>query len=118
MWQPFAKSPGQWKIPGSSTRCRNNGRTYLASTQGKERKNALQLLSEIVNDGNADLCDDALELAAQNGRTDTDSLRQCYYMVAKKEYRPDPLQLTSGPMLNYNPNLSIYDGLMGGDAHG
>ena len=39
-------------------------------------------------------------------------------MVAKKEYRPDPLQLTSGPMLNYNPNLSIYDGLMGGDAHG
>lgn len=81
-------------------------------------QNALQLLSEIVNDGNADLCDDALELAAQNGRTDTDSLRQCYYMVAKKEYRPDPLQLTSGPMLNYNPNLSIYDGLMGGDAHG
>ena len=60
----------------------------------------------------------ALELAAQNGRTDTDSLRQCYYMVAKKEYRPDPLRLTSGPMLNYNPNLSIYDGLMGGDAHG
>lgn len=101
----FHQMPQQWQ-------------TYLASTQGKERKNALQLLSEIVNDGNADLCDDALELAAQNGRTDTDSLRQCYYMVAKKEYRPDPLQLTSGPMLNYNPNLSIYDGLMGGDAHG
>ena len=101
----FHQMPQQWQ-------------TYLASTQGKERKNALQLLSEIVNDGNADLCDDALELAAQNGRTDTDSLRQCYYMVAKKEYRPDPLRLTSGPMLNYNPNLSIYDGLMGGDAHG
>ena len=101
----FHQMPQQWQ-------------TYLASTQGKERKNALQLLSEIVNDGNADLCDDALELAAQNGRTDTDSLRQCYYMVAKKEYRPDPLQLTSGPMLNYNPDLSIYDGLMGGDAHG
>lgn len=101
----FHQMPQQWQ-------------TYLASTQGKERKNALQLLSEIVNDGNANLCDDALELAAQNGRTDTDSLRQCYYMVAKKEYRPDPLQLTSGPMLNYNPNLSIYDGLMGGDAHG
>ena len=101
----FHQMPQQWQ-------------TYLDSTQGKERKNALQLLSEIVNDGNADLCDDALELAAQNGRTDTDSLRQCYYMVAKKEYRPDPLQLTSGPMLNYNPNLSIYDGLIGGDAHG
>ena len=101
----FHQMPQQWQ-------------TYLDSTQGKERKNALQLLSEIVNDGNADLCDDALELAAQNGRTDTDSLRQCYYMVAKKEYRPDPLQLTSGSMLNYNPNLSIYDGLIGGDAHG
>ena len=84
----------------------------------KERKNALQLLSEIVNDGNADLCDDALELAAQNGRTDTDSLRQCYYMVAKKEYRPDPLKMTSGPILNYNPNLSVFDGLMGGDVRG
>lgn len=26
MWQPFAKSPEQWKTPGSSTRCRNSGR--------------------------------------------------------------------------------------------
>lgn len=88
---------------------------YLASTAGKERKNALQLLNEIVTDGNSALCDDALELAAENGRTDADSLRQCYYMIAKKEYRPDPLRLGAAPVLNYDPNLSVYDGLMGGE---
>lgn len=88
---------------------------YLASTAGRERKNALQLLNEIVTDGNSALCDDALELAAENGRTDADSLRQCYYMIAKKEYRPDPLRLGAAPVLNYHPNLSAYDGLMGGE---
>ena len=83
---------------------------YLIQTTGKERKSALQLLEEIVSDGNAGLCDDTLLLAKENGRTDTDSLRQCYYMIAKREYRPTPLILT--------PNLSAYDGLMGGEAHG
>ena len=57
-------------------------------------------------------------MAAANGRADVDSLRQCYYMIAKKEYRPDPLKLSGAPLLNYNPNLSAYDGLMGGAAHG
>ncbi len=100
----FRQMPQQWQ-------------DYLSSIQGKERKSALQLLSEIINDGNASLCDDALELAVMNGRTDIDSLRQCYYLVAKKEYRPDPLNLTAAPMLNYDPNLSVYDGLMGGEVH-
>ncbi len=90
---------------------------YLSATKGKERKSALQLLSEIVADGNSELCDDALKLAAANGRADVDSLRQCYYMIAKKEPRPAPLKLSGGPLLNYNPNLSAYDGLMGGDVH-
>ena len=55
-----------------------------------------------------------------NGRTDADSMRQCYYMIAKKEYRPEPLKMISNaPVLNYNPNLSAYDGLTaGGEAHG
>ncbi len=57
---------------------------YLASTKGKERKSALQLLSEIVADGNSEFCDDALEMAAANGRADVDSLRQCYYMIARR----------------------------------
>lgn len=90
---------------------------HLTQTQGKERKNALQLLREIVSDGNAPLCEDALILAGENGRTDTDSIRQFYYMIAKKEHRPQPLCLLScAPSLNYNPNLAAYDGLMGGEA--
>ena len=89
---------------------------YLSSTEGRERKSALQLLSEIVTDGNAVLCDDALELAAENGRTDVSSLRQCYYMIAKKEYRPAPLHFDSTPILNYQPDLSAYDGLIGGEG--
>ena len=93
---------------------------HLEQSRGKDRKNALQLLSEIVRDGNAALCDDVLELAGMNGRTDADSMRQCYYMIAKKEYRPEPLKMISNaPALNYNPNLSAYDGLTaGGEAHG
>jgi transposase len=93
---------------------------HLEQSRGKDRKNALQLLQEIVRDGNAALCNDVLELAGVNGRTDADSMRQCYYMIAKKEYRPEPLKMISdAPALNYNPNLSAYDGLMvGGEAHG
>ena len=77
----------------------------------------MQLLSEIVTDGNAGLCNDALDLAVENGRTDADSLRQCYYMIARKEYRPAPLKLASAPVMDYHPNLSAYDSLMGGDEH-
>ena len=90
--------------------------SYLSQSQGKERKSALQLLNEIVSDGNAELCEDALALAGENGRTDADSIRQCYYLIAKKEHRPVPLKLPT-PALNYNPSLSVYDGLMGGDEH-
>ncbi len=91
-------------------------REHLRQTQGKERKSALTLLSEIVSDGNAALCEDALALAGECGRADADSIRQCYYMIAKKEYHPQPLHLSaSTPALNYNPSLSAYDGLTGGE---
>ena len=90
--------------------------SFLSQSQGKERKSALQLLHEIVSDGNAELCEDALALAGENGRTDADSIRQCNYLIAKKERRPLPLKLPP-PALNYNPSLFVYDGLMGGDEH-
>ena len=93
-------------------------REHLSEVSGTERKSALELLREIVDDGNASLCDDALELAAESGRTDADSVRQCYYMIARKEYRPDPLRLANAPSLHYHPNLSAYDSLMGGETHG
>lgn len=90
----------------------------LSKSKGRERKDALRLLDEMVRDGNASVCEDTLSLAAENGRTDPDSIRQCYYMIAKKEFRPKPLELrTSAPQLCYNPNLTAYDGLTGGGSH-
>ena len=87
----------------------------LAQAKGQERKSALRLLSEMVRDGNAGLCDEALALAAENGRTDSDSIRQCYYIIARKEFRPEPLELKiPAPKLGYDPNLTAYDGLTGG----
>jgi len=91
---------------------------HLLSIKGKKRKDALRLLAEIVQDGNADLCNETLALAVECGRTDTDSLRQCYYTITKQERRPSPLTLIpSVPSLNYTPDLCIYDGLTGGTKH-
>lgn len=90
---------------------------HISNTQGRERKNALMLLSEIVSDGNRDVCEEAIELAAENGRIDTDSIRQCYYMITKKEYRPAPLLIADMPSLNYSPDLSAYDALVNGGKH-
>ena len=101
----FKQLPQQWQ-------------ELLAQSRGRERKGALRLLDEIVRDGNAPLCEDALSMAAENGRTDPDSIRQCYYMIAKKEFRPKPLELrASTPKLRYDPNLTAYDGLTGGASH-
>jgi transposase len=89
---------------------------HLKRTEGKERKTALMLLSEIVNDGNAAFCDDAIMLASEYGCSDNDSIRQCYYMLSKAENNPKPLSISvATPMLGYNPNLSVYDNLTGGE---
>jgi len=83
---------------------------YLKESDNKERKSALLLLTEIVKDGNESLCDEALELALENGRSDCDSIRQCYYMIAKPEYHPAPLILPSEPpVCGYTPDLTVYD---------
>ena len=88
---------------------------YLKSVSGRERKSALLLLSEMVNEGNELLCDDALELAESHGRIDNDSIRQCYLLISKPERHPQPLVLSSNPPLsNYRPDLSVYDSLTGG----
>jgi len=87
---------------------------YLKSVKGQERKSALLLLSEIVKDGNESLCDDALELANEYGKLDCDNIRQCYLFIAKPENYPKPLKLeTQPPLLNYRPDLSVYDSLTG-----
>ena len=91
----------------------------LRDTKGTERRNALQLLGEIVAEGNRGLCEDVLELAKDCGRTDADSLRQCYYMLSKREFRPAPVELkTPLPLIRYEPDLSGYNKLTGGASHG
>jgi len=101
----FDQLPKLWKV-------------HLKNTDGKERKTALMLLMEIVADGNASLSDEALALAGECGRNDTESIRQCYYKISKAEYHPKPLMFSnSAPALNYNPNLSDYDCLMRGEPN-
>lgn len=93
--------------------------SYLSQTRGQERKSALQLLDDIVRDGNAEFCVDILTLAQQNGRSDVDSVKQCYYSLLEEGKKPEPLDLLSQvPTLNYNPDISVYDGLTGGEANG
>jgi hypothetical protein len=88
---------------------------YLKSVNGKERKSALLLLSEIVRDGNEALCDEALELAGEYGRLDNDNIRACYLFISKLENHPQPLKLAvEAPLLDYYPDLSVYDSLTGG----
>jgi transposase len=90
---------------------------YLRSVKGHERKSALLLLSEIVSDGNEALCDEALELAGEYGRPGSDNIRQCYLFISKLENHPQPLKLaTEPPLLDYRPDLSVYDSLAGGEA--
>jgi transposase len=81
---------------------------YLRSVKGRERKSALLLLSEIVEDGNEALCDDALELAGEYGKLDSDNIRACYLFISKLECSPQPLSLgAEPPLLNYRPDLSV-----------
>lgn len=88
---------------------------YLMQTKGAERKNALKLLRDMVEDDNAENCTEILLLAQQNGTSDVESLRQCYYSLLKEERTPEPLKLLSDvPTLNYRPDLKAYDMLTGG----
>ena len=90
-------------------------RQHLECTRGKERKTALMVLSEIIGDGNEEFCDEVLTFAMECGRVDSDSIRQCYYMVCKAENHPKPVVLSTTPtMLYYKPNLAAYDILTGG----
>lgn len=69
--------------------------------------------------GNAEFCVDILALAQQNGRSDVDSVKQCYYSLLKEGKTPEPLDLLPQvPTLSYNPDISVYDGLTGGEANG
>lgn len=89
----------------------------LKNAQGKERKSALALLSEIVRDGNAELSDMPLQLARSYGRGDVESVRQCYYTLTGDTRTLAPVALGfSTPQLGCNPSLSPYDDLIGKES--
>ena len=120
-WKDYL--PSLMKKPGATehTRFFNQmpklWQDYLRSVTGRERKSALMLLSEIVQDGNEALCDDALELAGEHGALNSDNIRACYLFISKPERSPQPLKLSGEPpLLNYRPDLSVYDSLTGGVA--
>jgi len=85
---------------------------YLTQTKGKERKSALMLLTEIINEDKLDEGIIALEIANLYGRNDVASIRQCYFSLNNGEFNPDPIVFdTEVPMLVFSPDLSIYDNL-------
>jgi transposase len=91
---------------------------WFAENRGKERKSALMLLREIVQDGNVALCEPIMDLAARYGRSDSESIRHYYYALSRNEPIETPLVLTAEvPSLDYHPDLSIYDNLTGGMSH-
>ena len=51
-----------------------------------------------------------------HGRRLIAQFRRCC-LIAKKEYRPDPLVLHGPPVVNYTPNLTASASPMGGDVH-
>jgi hypothetical protein len=108
----LVKKPGATEHTRFFTQMPKLWQEYLKSVAGQEKKSALLLLSEIVADGNEALCDDALELAGEYGNLDIDNIRQCYLLISKPENYPQPLKFTvEPPLLNYRPDLSVYDSL-------
>ncbi len=93
--------------------------SHLKVLNSKERKTALLILMEIVNDNNTDICDDVIELAKSYGRTDSETVRQCYYKLSNKPDFKEPMKLDDTiPTHHYQPDLSSYDHLTGGDLNG
>jgi hypothetical protein len=88
---------------------------HLRNTSGSERKTALTLLRDIVADGNEALADEVIEFALEQGRSDNDSIRQCYKYLSEKDFRPAELTFShTVPNASFEPDLSVFDALMKG----
>jgi len=92
---------------------------HIKNSNRQEKKTALLLLQEIIREGNENLCDEVISFARECGRSDIESIRQCYYMISRSEYHPQPIPFSSFiPDVGYNPNLNAYDCLTGGVING
>lgn len=90
-------------------------REHLRRVGKQERKSVLTLLREIVEDNNIDAGAEALKLAGLYGKTDAESIRQCYYGLTHETFNPKPCNFSvNTPIIDYKPELSTYDRLMRG----
>ncbi len=115
--QTLAGKPGGTEYTRVFRQMPENWQSYLQKADSKERKSAIRLLYEMTQEGNDRFCESSLEMAIHNGRCDSDSIRQCYYLLSRDEKTPEPLKLESAPVTGYMPDLSAYDCLTGGDVH-
>ena len=78
----------------------------LRQSEGREQKDALRLLDEIVGDGNVGLRTSCLWRQRLGEQTQIVSVN-AIYMIVKKAFKPEPLQLrTPTPQLCYDPKLT------------
>ncbi len=97
------------------TQMPENWQEHLKSCTLTERRNALLVLRDIVNSGNAERCGEILELATKSGRCDHDSIRQCYYSLTGQKLPPKPLFFENEAHRKLPPpDLSVYNTLTGG----
>lgn len=94
-------------------------RQLFAESTGAERRSALELLRDMTAVSSLEICEEALQMAAANGRRDADSIRQCFERITRQELYPSPLPIHACAQLA-KPDaagLARYDGLTGGTAH-
>ncbi len=91
-----------------------NWQEYLTACTARERKSALSVLNDIVQSGNSDRCSEILDTAMRSGRTDYDSIRQCYYSLTGQA-PPEPISIEAAASKTLPlPDLSVYNVLTKG----
>jgi transposase len=87
-------------------------REHIEKLERSERKTALMLLREIVAEDALDIGNEALAIANLYGKSDTESIRQCYYSLTHETRSLEPCKFDiSPPIISYEPKLSEYDKL-------
>lgn len=114
----LAAKPGGFKFARFYEMVPDLVKRFVDAAHGDARKKAFLLMIEIVRDGNHELIERSIEMAINAGRLDVDTVRQCYYALAKKGTPPEPMTLKNSlPAINFSPDLAAYDALKGVSGH-
>lgn len=91
-------------------------KNLLGNSRGQDRRDAIRLLSDMAEASSLDTCEEALQMAAANNRSDLSSIRQCFEMITRLELYPEPLQTTVAVPIPTptEADLQYYDNLTGG----